>query len=319
LIEVEQMRMIDSATVDRAMSWPRMMDALRAGHRAPKPQFSDIYLSEANTGLLTRAAWITGLGSLVKAVSVFPANVTRTPPLPSIQGTVLLMTPDTGSVRAIIDGAAVTRWKTAGDSAFGSSLLSRPDARALTMVGAGVMAEPLIRAHVAVRPSIETITIWNRSAERAQALAMRLGDLHRIVAVSEDLESAVRCADVVSCATMSTEPLVLGAWLKPGAHLDLVGAYTKSMREADDAAVRRARVFVDFRGTAVHDIGELNGPLERGVIAEADVLADLYDLVGGAAGRTSAAEMTLYKNGGGAHLDLMTSLAIVEAVEAAAA
>ena len=309
--------MIDAATVDAAMTWPRAIAALRQGHLHAKPQIGDIYLSEANTGLLTRAAWISGLGSLVKAASVFPGNVDRTPALPTVQGAVLLMDPATGSLRAIIDGAAVTRWKTAADSALGSSLLSRPDSRALTMVGAGAMAEPLIRAHVAMRPNLATITIWNRSAARAESLAMRLSDLRRVVAITEDLESAVRCADIVSCATMSRQPIICGAWLRPGAHLDLVGAYTRQMREADDEALRRAQVFVDFRGTTIEHIGELTDPISRGVISATDVRGDLYDLVPGQAGRQSESEITLFKNGGGAHLDLMTALAIVDGIERA--
>jgi ornithine cyclodeaminase/alanine dehydrogenase-like protein (mu-crystallin family) len=309
------MQMIDATTVDRVMTWPGVVAALRRGHSHPKAQVGDIYLSERTTGLLTRAAWISGLGSLVKAASVFPANVTRTPPLPTIQGAVLLMTPDTGSLRAIIEGAAVTKWKTAGDSALGSDLLSRPDAKSLAMIGAGAMAEPLIRAHLAVRPSIETVTLWNRSPARAQALAIRLSDLGRVVTVSADLEATVRNADIISCATISSESIVRGAWLKLGSHLDLIGAYAPRMREADDEAMRRARVFVDFRATTVHEIGELMIPIANGTITEDDVRGDLYDLVAGAPGRQLADDITLYKNGGGAHLDLMTALAIVDGVE----
>ena len=311
------MRMIDASAVDAAMTWPRAIAALRLGHLHARAQIGDIYLSEANTGLLTRAAWISGLGSLVKAASVFPGNVERTPALPTVQGAVLLMDPATGSLRAIIDGAAVTRWKTAGDSALGSQLLSRPHSRAFAMIGAGAMAEPLIRAHVSVRPNLQTIVLWNRSVARAEALASRIADLGRQVSVTADVESAVRSADIVSCATMSTEPIIYGAWLRPGAHLDLVGAYTRHMREADDEALRRGHLFVDFRGTTVDHIGELTDPISRGVITAADVRGDLYDLVAGAAGRQSENDITLFKNGGGAHLDLMTALAIVEGITGA--
>ncbi len=312
------MRMIDGAAVDQATDWPRIVAALRHGHSRPKPQIGDLYFSEAGNGLLTRGAWISGLGSLVKAATVFPGNVSRAPALPSVQGAVLLFDKVTGGVRAIIDGASVTRWKTAGDSALGSELLSRPDSRILLMIGAGVMAEPLVRAHVSVRPALAAIAIWNRSAERAEALAARLADLGRPVSIVSDLEAGIRAADIISAATMSETPIVRGQWLKPGTHVDLVGAYTPKMREADDDAMRRARVFVDFRGTTIHNIGELMDPIRTGVIGAADVLGDLYDLVGGSPGRRSATDITLYKNGGGAHLDLMTALAIVEAVEVGA-
>lgn len=313
------MRIIDEPIVDRSVGWQQIVAALRHGHRSPKPQVGDIYFSENNDGLLARGAWISGLGSAVKAATIFPGNVDRTPALPSVQGTVLLFDPATGAVRAIIDGAAVTRWKTAGDSALGSELLSRPDSRSLLMVGAGTMAGALIRAHVTIRPSIAAIAIWNRSRSRAEALAGSLGNLGRAVVIADDLEAAVRSADIISSATMSTEPLIRGAWLQPGTHLDLVGAYTPQMREADDEAVRRARIYVDYRGTTVDHIGELMTPIANGTIARTDVIADLYDLVAGVPGRQSASDITLYKNGGGAHLDLMTALAIVESIEAGTA
>jgi ornithine cyclodeaminase/alanine dehydrogenase-like protein (mu-crystallin family) len=310
------MQVIDGATVDRLVDWPLIVAALKAGHGKPKPQIGDVYFSDAGNGLLSRSAWISGLGSCVKAATIFPHNTQRTPYMATIQGSVLLFDSETGATRAVVDGAAVTRWKTAGDSALGSQLLSRADAKELLMVGAGTQAEPLIRAHLSVRPSLERIVIWNRTRDRAEDLASRLTALGRPVAVSEDLEAAVGKADIVSVATLSSEPVVHGAWLKSGAHLDLVGAYTPQMRETDDDAMRRSRVFVDFRDTTISHIGELMSPIRDGVIGEKDILGDLYDLVAGGVGRLSAAEITLFKNGGGAHLDLMTTLAIVEAARA---
>jgi len=307
------MRVIGGDEVDRVASWPLIIAALKAGHRLPKPQIGDVYLTGGGNGLLSRTAWIDGLGCCVKAATVFPGNVDHKPPLASIHGAVLLFNRETGVTRAVVDGAAVTRWKTAADSALGSELLSRPDARVLLMAGAGAMSGPLVRAHLSVRPGIERVVIWNRSRARAEALAMTLADLGKTVEVTSDLEQAVRGADIISAATMSSEPLLRGAWLKPGTHLDLVGAYTPQMREADDEAIRRARVFVDFRETTVGHIGELMIPIRNGVIREEDVLGDLYDLCGGAPGRNSPADITFYKNGGGGHLDLMTVSAIVDA------
>ena len=307
---------IDGAAVDRVCTWSGIVAAMEAGHRAARPQVGDVYLNDGADGLFTRSAWITGLGSLVKAACVNPANPDRTPPLPTIQGNVLLFAPGTGEARAIIDGAAVTRWKTAGDSALGSKLLSRPDSRVLLLVGAGVMAEALAEAHVAIRPSIETVVIWNRSPARAEALASRLAHLGRTVQVTSDLPSALGYADIVSAATITTDPIIHGRHLKPGAHVDLIGAYTKTMREADDDTLRRGRLFVDYRGTTIGHIGELVIPMATGVISEKDVLADHYDLVAGAPGRLSPDDITVFKNGGGAHLDLMTALAILNAVTA---
>ncbi len=304
---------IDGPTIDRVMDWTALVARIEACHKLPQPEIGDTLLRVEPNAILVRTAWVRGLGVCVKAATVFPGNVA---PMPSIQGEVLLFDKDQGTLVASIDAVAETRWKTAGDSALGSKLLSRPDSRHLLLVGAGTMSEPLIRAHLAVRPSIERVTIWNRTADRARAVAARLGDLGRPVAVAADLGQAVAEADIVSCATMSSTPVLEGRWLKPGTHVDLIGAYRLDMREADDEVMRRGRIFVDFRGTTIGHIGEVTIPIQTGVIRESDVLADLYDLAQGAPGRRSADEITVYKNGGGAHLDLMTARAIVEGAQA---
>ena len=307
------MIVIDAETVDRFADWPGVVAALKAGHKRPKPQIGDVHFTDGGNGLLSRSAWISGLGSCVKAATIFPGNVTGPSGMPTVQGSLVLFDPGNGSTRAVIDGAAVTRWKTASDSALGSQFLSRAESRVLLMIGAGSMSEPLIRAHLSVRPGIERVALFNRTPGRAAAVAQRLADIGRPVELFGDLEAAVRAADIISVATMSTQPLVQGAWLKPGAHLDLVGAYTPQMREADNDAMRRSRIFVDFRDTTIGHIGELMIPIRDGVIAQSDVLGDLYDLVAGAPGRQSDQDITLYKNGGGGHLDLMTAVAILEA------
>jgi ornithine cyclodeaminase len=305
---------IDAPTVDRTMTWSALVEALRRGHLRPKPVLDDMYLGVAGDGMLVRAAVVDGLGSCVKAVRVVAANSARVPPLPTIHGQVLVFDGETGVVTASIDGAAVTRWKTAGDSALGADLLARADAETFLMVGAGTMAEPLVRAHCAARPSLSRVLIWNRGRQRAEALLPRLADLQRKVDVVDDLDAAVRSADVISVATMSHDPIIRGRLLKPGAHLDLVGAYTLEMREADDDAMRRGLLFVDYRGTTIGHIGEVTTPIRSGVIKETDILGDFYDLVSGSARRTSSTDITVFKNGGGAHLDLMTSRAIIDQV-----
>ena len=161
----------------------------------------------------------------------------------------------------------------------------------------------------AIRPGLRQVRVWNRGAAKAEALAAtlaaRMPDLD--VAAAPDLEAAVRQADAVSCATMTVEPILRGAWLKPGAHLDLIGAYRPDMREADDEVFARGRLFVDARETTIGEIGELMIPMASGALSAEDVLADHRDLASGAAGRRSAEEITVFKNGGGAHLDLMTA------------
>lgn len=305
------MRVITAEDIRKVATWPLVVEALRAGHLLPKAKVGDTLLESGGRKMLVRSGWIGGLAAGVKAVTVFPDNQ---PPIPSVQGQVLLFDDETGAVSAILDGTEITRWKTAGDSALGADCLARPDAESMLMIGAGAMAEPLIRAHVSVRPSIRRIFIWNRTIERAAELAGRLDDLGRDIEAVRDLDAAVPDADMVSSATMSHVPLIKGARLKDGCHVDLVGAYTPVMREADDEVLKRGLLFVDSYDTTVGEIGELMIPLAAGTITRSDVLGDLHALVAGETGRRSAGEITVFKNGGGAHLDIMTANAIAGAV-----
>jgi ornithine cyclodeaminase len=188
-------------------------------------------------------------------------------------------------------------------SALAADYLARSDARTLLVVGAGAQAPWMVAAHRTVRPSLSRVLVWNRTPAGAKALAATLhGE-----AVA-DLATAVAEADIITCVTASTMPLIEGARLRPGTHVDLVGGYTPAMRESDDTAVRRSRVFVDTRRFTLHEAGDIFQPLRDGVITEADVLADLFQLVRGeVAGRRNAEEITLFKNAGGGHLDLMAA------------
>jgi ornithine cyclodeaminase/alanine dehydrogenase-like protein (mu-crystallin family) len=305
---------IDREQVDRVLSWPVLVGALDAGHRLGRGKSGDLLLQEGDDILLNRAAWKQGYGIGLKTVTGFFRNPGRTPPLPSVQGLFVLFDSEDGRPLAVIDGAAITAWKTAADSALGSRYLSRPDARRLLMVGAGAMAKPLIRAHLSVRPGIERVVIWNRTPARAEALAHDLRADGIEAEATADLAAAVEGADVISVATRSEAPVIQGKWLRPGSHLDLVGAFTPTMREADDAAIRRGRLFVDARETTLAHIGELMIPIARGAIRAGDVIADLYDLAAGFVWQRAAADITVYKNGGGAHLDLMTAVTIYRGV-----
>jgi ornithine cyclodeaminase/alanine dehydrogenase-like protein (mu-crystallin family) len=301
---------IDQDRIDALLTWPALVDALDVGHRLGRGQTHDVLLEEGGDILLSRTAWKAGYGIGIKTVTGFFGNPGRTPPLPSVQGVFVLFDHDDGRPLAIIDGAGITAWKTAADSALGSRYLSHPDARCLLMVGAGALARPLIRAHLSVRPGIERALVWNRTPARAEALAAQLRAEGLAVEIAADLAAAVGQADIISSATRTEQPLIEGAWLQPGTHIDLVGAFTASMREADDVALRRGRLFVDARETTLDHIGELTIPIASGVIGRDDVVADLYDLAAGFAWQRSAGDITIFKNGGGAHLDLMTAIAI---------
>ncbi len=222
-----------------------------------------------------------------------------------VNGAVNLFSDDDGQLEAILDFHLVTKWKTAGDSLLAARRLARPDSCNILIVWAGTVGKSLREAYGAAFPNA-TFTIWNRSPEGAQQFAKDCAG----VTVATDLEAAVRAADIVTSATMTTDPILKGDWVQPGQHIDLIGAYRPDMREADDAALLKSRVFVDSYATTMGHIGELKIQLFEGVISDDDVLADYYDL--DAFQRQSRDEITLFKNGGGAHLDLMTSRYILD-------
>lgn len=290
---------IIGAEVEAALSWPGITAALADGHALPRASVADVLLYRGGDTLLNRAAWIDGLGQLVKCATIFPGNAAAG--LPTINGAVTLYDDRTGALAALIDFHLVTRWKTAGDSLLAARRLARPDSARILICGAGTVARSMVAAYRSVWPGAE-VAIWNRSGGRAEALAADVG-----ATVAGDLAMAVAHADIICTATMATEPLIRGDWLRAGQHLDLIGAYTPAMREVDDSAMARARVFVDSRATTLHHIGELMAPIASGAITEGDVVADFYDLASGRFARRSEAEITIAKNGGGAHLDLMTA------------
>lgn len=282
------------------LSWTDLMAAFEAGHRLPKAEIADLFLYRGQDTILDRGAWIDGLAALVKVASVFPGNPAKG--MPSINGLVSLFDDKTGELSALVDFHLVTKWKTAGDSLLSASRLARKDSRNILLVGAGAVAQSMVEAYSTIFPDAR-FTVWNRSPEGADRMAAEVPNL----AVARDLEAAVKQADIVCSATMAKAPIIKGEWLQAGQHLDLIGAYNPSMREVDDEAMRRARLFVDSRATTIHHIGEIMDPIASGAISESDIIADFYDLDKGAYLRQSDDEITIAKNGGGAHLDLMTA------------
>ncbi|MDQ1899942.1 ornithine cyclodeaminase [Paracoccus sp. WLY502] len=300
-------------TYDAAMGrldWPGAVAALKAGHALPRAEIRDTFLGPATGTMMTRSAFIAGLGYGAKPFTVFDANPSRG--LPTVQGAMLVFDKDDGHLRAIVENRLVTTLKTAADSVLGASLLARPDSRHLLIVGAGTVAASLVQAYTAVLPGIETVTVWARRPEQAQALVAGLSGIGADLHATTDLQGAVGQADIVSTATMARSPVIMGDWVRPGTHVDLIGAYKADMREADDVLMARARLFVDSRDTAAH-IGELLIPLGSGAITADSIKGDLYDLVQpGTQGRASDDDITVFKNGGGAHLDLMIASWIID-------
>jgi ornithine cyclodeaminase/alanine dehydrogenase-like protein (mu-crystallin family) len=287
------------------LDWHGLAGALEAGHALPKATLDDTFLYRGDDTLLSRSAWIDGLGIAVKSATIFPGN--KGGEVPTINGGVNLYSDADGSLEALVDFHLVTKWKTAGDSLLAALKLARPDSRRILILGAGTVAHSLRQAYGAAFPQAQ-FTVWNRSPAGAQTLAAAFDN----TTVATDLERAVGEADIISSATMSTEPLLRGAWLQPGQHVDLIGAFRPDMREADDEALRRCSLFVDSRDTVLDHIGEFKTPLAADVISRDDIVADYYDLPAGLFRRQSNDEITLFKNGGGGHLDLMTSRYILQ-------
>ncbi|HWP14715.1 MAG TPA: ornithine cyclodeaminase family protein [Xanthobacteraceae bacterium] len=308
------MRVITADEIDRVLTYPALIEALREGFRAditvPIRHHHPIPQPGAEAMLLLMPAWTSGEGSFLgtKIVTVFPDNGKLSKA--AVLGSYILMSGETGEPLAIIDGTSLTRWRTACASALAASYLAREDASHLVMVGAGALAPYLVRAHAAVRP-IKRVTIWNRTRGNAvkAAFAIALGGIEPEIA--EDLEAAVREADIVSCATLATTPLVRGKWLRQGAHLDLVGGFTPRMREADDDAVKRARVYVDTRAGATKEAGDITQPLKKGVLKKNGLRGDLFELTRGKTkGRTKATVITLFKSVGTALEDLVAAMLV---------
>jgi alanine dehydrogenase len=318
-------KILSAAEVDAAIDDLALVDRLealfRAGCEMPPRHHHTLAApngpGSADATLLLMPAWtrraaVGGSSRIgIKLVTVFPDNGTRS--LPSIYGQYLLLDGTTGAPLALLDGTMLTKRRTACASGLASRYLSRPDAASLLMIGTGALAPQLIRVHAKVRP-IARVAIWGRDQTKAERLAQDLAislpvALGRPIAVHAvaGRHPAMAEADIISCATLSKAPLVEGAWLREGQHLDLVGAYTPDMRERDDSAVRRARVYVDTRAGALKEAGDIVRPLASGAIGEGSVVADLFELTRGQrAGRApdDRVAITLFKSVGAALEDL---------------
>lgn len=295
--------MIPYAEGQENLDWIALTDALAHGHTRPKATVEDVFLYRDPDTLLNRSAWIDGMGLAIKCATIFPQN--KASGTPMIHGAVNLFSDVDGQLEAILDFHLVTKWKTAGDSLLAARKLARPNSKHILIVGAGTVGRALWQAYGAAFPNAE-FTIWNRSADGANQFVK----VCQGVTVATDLEAAVKAADIVTSATMTTEPILKGAWFQPGQHIDLIGAYRPDMREVDDDALLASRVFVDSYATTMGHIGELKIPLEAGVIPPEHIIADYYEM--DAFQRQSDDDITLFKNGGGAHLDLMTSRYILD-------
>ena len=310
---------IDANQVQEKLDLAQLVNALQKGFAAdievPIRQHYDIPNPQASreTTLLMMPAWQAGQDIGIKLVTVAPDNYQHH--LPSIQGTYVLMDAQKGGIKALIDAPTLTAKRTAAASALASRYLSREDSETLLMVGTGTLAPQLIEAHCAVRP-IKNILIWGRNKEKAQQIAKRFSYLDKKTQVVEDIPSGAAQADIISVATLSSMPLLQGEWLKPGQHIDLVGAYRPDMREADDTCLLRSQIFVDNRETASKETGDLAIPLKENVINQGDIKADLFALCRNDYRVTRRPQdMTLFKSVGHALEDLVAAQLLTSSPE----
>jgi ornithine cyclodeaminase len=245
----------------------------------------------------------------IKTVNIFPGNAERG--LPGLYSTYILYSAATGEPLAQMDGNEITSRRTAAASALAASHLARRDARRLVVAGSGRVASLLPEAYRTVLP-IDDVTIWSRNPEAAQRLAGKLNLAGCAVRSSAELEQAVRTADIVSCATLATAPIVRGEWLAPGSHLDLIGGFTPAMREADDACFSGSSLYVDTV-EALQKSGDLLGPMSRGVFGPEDVAGTLETLCRTQAGRREGTQVrTVFKSVGTALEDLAAAILVFE-------
>lgn len=309
------MQIIDARTVVTRLAPTALVAALermfRDGCAAPARHHHTVPVPGApDATLLLMPAWRAGTYLGIKLVTVFPGNAQKA--LPAVSAAYVLMDATTGAIKALIDGGELTARRTAATSALAARFLARPDARTLVVVGTGRIARELADFHLALRPSLQTVAVWGRSAAHAGEFASDLARRGIRASASDDLARAVAAADIVSVATLSTTPLVRGEWVRPGTHVDLVGGYTPAMREADDALIRKARVFVDTREGGLKEPGDIVAPIAAGILNPAAV-ADLHDLCRGSKdARRTPEEITVFKSVGAALEDLAAAIEIVE-------
>lgn len=306
---MENILQIDANFIDTNTVFTELVEELRSNFSkqnmiVPMRHHHDFPNSEmhVDSTLLLMPAWNPGENAGVKVITVSPKNSQFK--MPSIQGVYIYFDALKGHVKAILEAKSLTAKRTAAASALASSFLSRKNASSLLMIGTGALSTNLIKAHAAVRP-INTVYIWGRNFNKAKAIAAELKEESFIVTAIESIEEKIRQVDIISCATLSKTPLILGANLQEGQHIDLVGAYKKDMRESDNATISRASVYVDtFQGT-LKEGGDIVIPIQNGTLKKENIKADLFELCSSQkTGRASEKEITLFKSVGHALEDL---------------
>lgn len=305
------MHMISALQIRALVDWEGVLGALHEAHQGARPFGDSYFVGDSAFGLFSRGVISPGVGSGFKLATLCPANRDAAVPLPTEHGLFLVVDEQTKAIAAALDGGEITRWKTAADSALAASMLSRVDSSTLLAIGAGPISKALVSAFMHVRPSISKVLLWNRSKEKLQQTHDELVADGVEVRIVDDLDEAVACADIITCATSAQEPLVKARFVRPGTHIDLVGGYRPDMQEAESEVFRDALIYVDDLANALAS-GDLQKPLQEAVIEKGQIRGDLFDLCQGREFCRAPEAVTVYKNAGGAHLDLAVSKYVVE-------
>ena len=310
------MQIVSKTDIRSVLDWSGAISAISAGHQGIRPLVQDILLQEGVFSIFNRCVILPGFGAGVKIASIHPPNVDQNPPRPIEDAVFIVIDEETKAISAVLDGPEITRWKTAADSALASTILSREDSKILLILGAGPIAQALAEAHFYTRPRVERVLLWNRTPSRLSTMKQRLSDQGLPIKIVHDLDRAVTQADIISSATASEDPLIKGEFVQPGTHVDLVGSYKINMRESDDALMKRGLIYVDYRETTIEQSGDLRQPIMNGAITSDQIRGDLFHLLKLDSSIRDDRDITVYKNGGGAHLDLIVSQYVLERVAA---
>jgi len=304
------MQFISAQSIHSLLDWDGVLNAIHTAHLGPRPMGDSFFLGDTEYGLLSRGVILPGNGVGLKIASMCPANSNATPPRPVEDAAFVVIDEQTKAVSAILNGPAISVWKTPGDSVVAARRLSREDSAVLLVLGAGPIAKALVEAYLHIRPSIRQVLLWNRTAAKLNDVRALLQSRGIDAQIVEDLNAAVGRADIITSATSSSTPLILGAYVKAGTHIDLLGGYRPDMQEADANALANARIFVDDRTNAAVS-GDIQIPLAAGVITPEQIEGDLYDLCQDTEFVRAPEEVTVYKNAGGAHFDLVVSQCVI--------
>ncbi|MFK3770007.1 ornithine cyclodeaminase family protein [Pseudomonas putida] len=309
------MQFISAETIHAALDWESVLSALNQAHLGPRPTGDGFFLGDAQYGLLSRGVILPGTGVGLKIASMCPANSLATPPRPMEDAAFVVIDEETKAIRALLNGPAISCWKTPADSALAARKLSREDSKVLLVLGGGPIARALVDVYLHIRPGIEQVLLWNRTPSKLADALASLQARGINVQIAEDLNLAVSSADIITSATSAATPLIRGDFVKPGTHIDLLGGYRPDMQEADSTAVAKGRIFVDDRANAATS-GDICIPLEAGMITPAQIEADLYELCQSTDFVRRPDDITVYKNAGGAHIDLVVSQCVIRQLAA---